>query len=508
MKVLSLASVIKLKDRLRINIFGLITTIFLVIYNQMVCPFLESLPFTEELSNLIFAYIFVLIFREIMFRMYKIDTDEPFISKKIQRLYIYSWIFGGFIAFLIHEIRYYDFDPGVYHQLKPWPSDYHWHSHLKVLSGYWFLGAGLITQLELLISEGIIIRYFKKFSIVPRSFNEQIAFRITWGNFLYAFVPSVAMLITVLRYAIQDMMIPLGVSGEISYIGVVFVLVALAAARIYGRRLRRDTSEITEVVDRIGKGDFSPRLFPTRQDELGLIANGINDMAQGLEHRERIKESFGHFVSPEIADRVIEEYTSGGDLRSRGEKKNVAILMCDIRSFTTMGEKLPPSEMVEMLNDYFDHMVKAIRKHGGIVDKFIGDAVMAVFGLVDDGKSPQLQSVRAAVEMRKELEIFNRERRDAGKETINNGIGIHFGEVVASFLGSSERLEFTVIGSTVNIAARLEAQARTPNPPIIFSREIAVAINKNARLLKVGEAELKGVGKKDIYSIKRKKRSS
>lgn len=485
-----------------LNILAMICTVFLVIYNQLVCPFLESRPFTEELINLLIVFGLMILVREILFQLFKVDIEKPFFSKTIQKLYILSWIISGFLAVALHEYIYHNIDPDAVHQLLPWPSDYPWHSHLKVLSGYWFLGAGLLAQLELFISEDFIRDYLKRTNQNTKAFSEKISSRITWGNFVYAFVPSASMLIMVLRYAIQDMMIPLAISGEIAYIGTIFVITALAAARIYGKRLKKDTIEITDAINNIGKGEFDTRLWPTREDELGLIANGINNMAQGLQHREKIKESFGHFVSPEIVEKVIDQYSQDGDIRTHGEKKKVAILMCDIRNFSGMAENLPPSEMVEMLNNYFDHMVKAIKTHGGLVDKFIGDAVMAVFGLEEGNCNCSHQAVKAAQEIRSELVKFNEERAINGKPPINNGVGLHYGEVVASFLGSSERLEFTVIGSTVNVAARLESQAKEPNPPIIFSREVAIEVKDHYKLTKVGEEHLKGVGLRKMYSIK------
>lgn len=232
-----------------------------------------------------------------------------------------------------------------------------------------------------------------------------------------------------------------------------------------------------------------------------MISSGINEMSAGLLQREKLKESFGHFVSPQVAETIMKEYDTGKDMRTHGEKKNVAVLMCDIRNFSGLSETMTPSEIAEMLNDYFDHMVGAIQRNGGVVDKFIGDAVMAVFGLTSDDPNPSYSALKAGVEMRKELIAFNQGRKKAGKCTLNNGVGIHYGEVIASFLGSSERLEFTVIGSTVNVASRLETQTKAPNPPIIFSEAVAHQVKSKTKVVKVGQVELKGVGMQTLYSL-------
>jgi adenylate cyclase len=504
MKKKSLSQILPFKKRLVLDSFALISTLFLTFYNQLVCPFLESRPFYEELINLMIIFLLMVIIREVFFRLFTLDMEKPDVSPLLMKLFTISWLISGLLAMSLHEIVYHNFDPTQVLFTIPWPSDYPWHSHLKVLSGYWFLGAGLIVQLELIVSEGMIRDYLITEKISPATYSEYISNRITWGNFFYTFVPSSAMLIMVLRYALQDKLIPLAISAEIAYIGSFFVIVALISARVYGKRLRKDTALITGILRKIGEGDFNTRLWPARQDELGLISSGINDMASGLEQREKLKESFGHFVSPEIAARIMEEYDTGKDMRSHGEKKYVAVLMCDIRNFSVMSESMSPSEVAEMLNGYFDHMVQAIRKHHGVVDKFIGDAVMAVFGLTSDDKNPSLNAIKAAVEIRKELKLFNQERKDAGKSTLNNGIGIHFGEVVASFLGSSERLEFTVVGSTVNVAARLESEAKKPHPPILFSQSVAEKIKKTVAVIDLGSKELKGVGEQQLFTLKTK----
>jgi adenylate cyclase len=504
MNKVTLSKIIPFHRRMAINSFALISTVFLTFYNQLVCPFLESRPFYEELLNLLVIYVLMVIMREVMFRLFSLDLDKPDVSRCLMRLYAFSWLAGGVMAMGLHEILYHNFDPSQVLFHLPWPSDYPWHSHLKVLSGFWFLGAGLITQLELIVSEGLVRDYLIHNEKSPANFSEYISNRITYGNFFYTFVPSAAMLIMVLRYALQDKLIQLAIAAEIAYIGSFFVLVALVAARMYGRRLKKDTTIIIEALTKIGEGDFETRLWPARQDELGLISARINEMTHGLFQREKLKESFGHFVSPEIADRIMTEFDKGQDMRSQGEKKMVAVLMCDIRNFSSLSETMEPSEIALMLNEYFDHMVGAIRSCGGVVDKFIGDAIMAVFGLTGDDPNPSLSAVKAAVTIRKELKLFNVKRRESGKPPLDNGVGVHFGEVVASFLGSSERLEYTVIGSTVNVATRLESQAKKPNPPIIFSQAVVDNVKNRVNCVKIGSEELKGVGIQSLFSLKSK----
>jgi len=496
---------IPFKKRIIIYTVALISTLFLTFYNQLVCPFLESLAFLEEFRNLFIVFIFQIFLREILMSLIHPDNGPEALNRKYYKILLISWIAAGGAAAFLHEALYFNYAPDSLYQTIPWASDYPWHSHLKVLTGYWFLGGGLLIQLELTLGEKDIRKYLEQKGQVPDYFNDRISRRITWGNFFYSFVPSITLLIMVIRYSVQEKFIPLEIAAEISYIAVVFVAVALAAAFFYGRMLREDTAKIVDVVKSIGEGDFFKRLYPSRQDELGRIASGINKMAEGLVQRERIKESFGFFVSPVIADKFLNQYAEGKDMRRFGERRTVAVLMCDIRNFSVISKKIDPSTVAVMLNNYFDHMVSAVQKHGGIVDKFIGDAVMAVFGLVDDGENPAVNAVNAAIEMRSALKKSNDKGRELGCPSINNGIGIHYGEVIASYLGSSDRLEFTVVGSTVNIAARLESHARKPNPPVILSRAAALKVKDFFGTAEVGEAELKGIGRQKLYTVRSRK---
>lgn len=488
--------------RYRLYSISLGSTVFLTFYNQLICPFMQSRPFREILFNLLFIFLFQTLLREILFRTVTIGGNVSSLSGRFYRTIVLSWIVTGLVAMGYFEFYYIDIFPDRVAYAHLWPTDFPWHSQLKVLSGYWFLGAGLLSQLELSVGERSIRDYVSKHADRDFRFSDRIANRITWGNFNYAFVPSLAILIMVVRYAIQDRIIPVSITAEIAFIGVVFVGTAIGAALLYGRALKEDTARIVDAVQRIGTGDFDVRLVPTRQDELGRVAAGINEMADGLNQRERIRESFGHFVPPQVAERFISQYAEGKDMRSAGDRKAVAVLMCDLRNFSGISETMDPSDVARMLNTYFDHVVKAIEAHGGMVDKFIGDAVMAVFGLLEEEEHPARAAVRAAVEIRSALEAANAENQARGLPRLDNGIGIHYGDVIASYLGSSNRLEFTVVGSTVNIAARLESLAKSPNPPLIISEDVADIVKDSFTVFGGKLTTLKGVGEKKVYSIR------
>ncbi len=185
-----------------------------------------------------------------------------------------------------------------------------------------------------------------------------------------------------------------------------------------------------------------------------------------------------------------------------GERAEVVVLMADIRDFTPLSESMEPEELTTLLNDYFSEMVAAIHGHGGMVDKFIGDAIMAVFGLTGKDDNTSLAAVQSAQEMLTRLDDFNTKRSQSGKAAIKIGIGIHRGEVVAGYIGSRERLEFTVIGDTVNIAARIESHTKAPHPPLLFSSTVAEDIEQQLPVRLVTSARLKGVSREiALYTI-------
>jgi len=193
----------------------------------------------------------------------------------------------------------------------------------------------------------------------------------------------------------------------------------------------------------------------------------IQRVIEEAQERSAIDRLFGQFVSDEVKDKVVRERVG-----TTGERKQVAVLFADIRSFTAYSETAPPEEVVVQLNTYLDAMVRAISTEHGMIDKFIGDAIMAVFGgflRIDD---PTAAAVRAALRMRAELPSLNAQWREEGRPPFEIGIGIHFGDVVQGTVGGEFRKEFTVIGDTVNIASRLERMSKKYPQAILVSRAV------------------------------------
>ncbi|MFN7135282.1 MAG: adenylate/guanylate cyclase domain-containing protein, partial [Myxococcales bacterium] len=216
----------------------------------------------------------------------------------------------------------------------------------------------------------------------------------------------------------------------------------------FARNLRMFLDYQQRALDEVSKGQLDVRVPVASADEFGVIAEHTNRMIDGLREREQIRDAFGKLVSPGIARRLL-----GGDgIKLGGSRRRVVVLFSDVRNFTTRTETADPETLVADLNLYFTRMVEIVHRYGGVVDKFIGDGMMAIFGLEQFEQGAD-QGVRAAVAMLTAVDELNQRGLSS---PIAIGIGLHAGEVVAGTIGSTARLEFTFIGDTVNVAARIE----------------------------------------------------
>lgn len=260
-------------------------------------------------------------------------------------------------------------------------------------------------------------------------------------------------------------------------------LVALAVAGSIGRPVR----ELVRFAQKVKEGDLTARANVTGRDAGGQLAAALNGMVQGLLERDRVKEVFGRYVATQVSEKLLR-----GEVNLGGERKRVTILFSDIRNFTTMSEMLPPEQVVEFLNDYFTEMVDAVFEQGGMLDKFIGDGLMAVFGSTDDSADHPRQAVSAALRMQALLGKINGERAMNGKPPIAIGIGIHTDDVIVGNIGSRKRLEYTVVGDGVNTSSRLQDLNKLFGTTILISEHTYRAVQDHFVCRVMQHAELKG----------------
>lgn len=234
----------------------------------------------------------------------------------------------------------------------------------------------------------------------------------------------------------------------------ILIVISVALSFYFANWLTRPVKELVSGMEAVADGDFKKKIEVKTTDEIGYLTNSFNKMAEGLNEREFIKDTFKRYVTREIAEKILSQKE---DIVLSGERRDVTVLFADIKGFTPMAESTPPVELVSTLNDYFSVMIDVIFKYEGVLDKFIGDAIMAFWNAPLDQDHPGLRAVAAALDMQKALLDFNKRRERVGKPPIYMGIGINTGEAVAGTIGSEKKMEYTVIGDTVNVAQRLES---------------------------------------------------
>ncbi|MDR1470787.1 MAG: HAMP domain-containing protein [Spirochaetaceae bacterium] len=244
------------------------------------------------------------------------------------------------------------------------------------------------------------------------------------------------------------------------YLTAAVLFLSIMFVYLFSKTISIPLRRLTRAAGQIERGTYALDLKANSRDEIGVLTNSFVKMGKGLAERERLKDTFGRFTNKVIAERAMRDKLVLG-----GETKEATIFFSDIRSFTAISEKMEPDEVVGFLNDYMTRMVACVNKTGGVVDKFIGDAVMAVWGAPMSAGSPvadALACVKAALMMRAALREFNVGRGGDKKPVIKIGCGINSGTIVAGQIGSTERMEYTVIGDAVNLASRTE----TLNKPL------------------------------------------
>jgi adenylate cyclase len=207
----------------------------------------------------------------------------------------------------------------------------------------------------------------------------------------------------------------------------------------------------------IAAGSFDITLPVTSRDEIGDLTESFNDMARNLREKEKIKRAFSSYVARQVVDEILKH---PDDITFSGERRDVTVIFCDMRGFTSLTEKLPPEEVVAALNAFYSLMIELTIKNNGTINKFLGDAVMAIFGAPTAYPDHCLRAVETALAMQAGVAELSAQRIALGKEPISIGIGISAGEAVAGTVGTEDQMEYTVIGDKVNLAARLESNAK------------------------------------------------
>jgi adenylate cyclase len=235
------------------------------------------------------------------------------------------------------------------------------------------------------------------------------------------------------------------------------ILNGAIATMIAARSVVDPLSAMRRALEKVERGELTTQVRVDDGSEVGLLEAGFNRMTRGLAERERLREAFGAFVDPSVAERVVSEGTDFA-----GEQLALSLLFLDVRDFTGFSERVGPQEVVASLNDLYERVVPIVLEHGGHANKFIGDGLLAVFGAPARLEDHADRAVDAALR----IGALN---GDSTGDGLRVGVGVNSGDVVVGTVGGGGRLDFTVIGDAVNTAARVEAATRETGDDVLIT---------------------------------------
>jgi class 3 adenylate cyclase/peptidyl-tRNA hydrolase len=275
-------------------------------------------------------------------------------------------------------------------------------------------------------------------------------------------------------------------------------LFALALAGLLGallaRGLARPVRALVDATGRVARGDYEVEVSVETGDELGALARSFNEMTQGLRLKERYRGVLNKVVSPEVADELMQ-----GGVELGGENREITVLFADVRGFTPLTLGMEPQAVIRLLNDCMAVLSAAVDAEGGVVDKYVGDMIMAVFGAPQRQQDHAARALRAALRMRAGMAAVNAARLERGEPPIRIGVGVNSGTAVAGNMGSPERLNYTVLGESVNLASRL-CSAAEPDQILASTATVRGAADVEAHSL--GERRLKGfAGGIEVFAV-------
>lgn len=246
----------------------------------------------------------------------------------------------------------------------------------------------------------------------------------------------------------------------------IFIVIALRLNFLVAKSISQPVAAMVQVVEKVKAGDFTRRISVESNDEMGLLGEAGNEMIEALADRERIRETFGKYITPEIRDHIL-----SGSIPLDGERREATLLFADLRGFTKFVEENRPEDVVRSMRDYFTLMENAVRAHRGLVLQYVGDEIESVFGVPVAFEDHALRAAAAAVDMRKALENWNRERLAHGEHPFQHGIGIHTGWVLAGNTGSRDHPCYGLVGDPVNVASRIQELTKTFQCDILISEK-------------------------------------
>ncbi len=273
------------------------------------------------------------------------------------------------------------------------------------------------------------------------------------------------------------------------FVGMIGIAFGLCSAMLIGRSVTQPVDQLRAAAQAVMAGRLDVQVPLRRADEFGSLIAEFNLMVTGLREKEHLRQTFGLHLGHEAAKQILARDPGLG-----GTEQEITVMFADIRSFTERSARLTPAKAVRLLNEFLRVMVEVVEgEHGGMINKFLGDGFIALFGLDDSNRDHADQALAAGRSMQRKLEELNAERARRGEDAIGMGIGINTGLAIVGSIGSPERMEFTVIGNTVNVASRIEGLSKTVGSSLLISKATRDALQGDPELHALPPQKIKGV---------------
>jgi adenylate cyclase len=272
------------------------------------------------------------------------------------------------------------------------------------------------------------------------------------------------------------------------FVGTVGIAFGLCTALLISGLVARPIDHLRTAAESVSRGKLDVTVPVSRADEFGLLLGEFNNMIRGLKEKEKLRQTFGLHVGERAAEQILKR-----DPGLSGVEEEITVMFVDIRSSTAQAAAMKPAQVVEMLNDFFRVTVRVVEEHGGMVNKYLGDGFMALFGAGDSKTNHADAGVVAGREILAALDTLNHEWKQAGRETIRIGIGLHTGPAIVGSIGSPQRLEFTAIGNTVNVASRIESLTKKVGRPLLLTADVRASLTMDFPLEMLPPQQVRGV---------------
>jgi adenylate cyclase len=268
----------------------------------------------------------------------------------------------------------------------------------------------------------------------------------------------------------------------------VFLVLAVGLSVFMAKSVSEPLAQFESAMENVGKGDLDVVVPVVANDEIGRTGEGFNRMVREQRKLDSIRDTFGRYLSKEVVDEILK---SPGGVDLSGELRDITILVADLRGFTRIAESLEPRQVLELINRYLEKMTDIVMKHGGTIDEFTGDGILAFFGAPRAMPDHCQRAVQCALEMQGAMNGLNNENGDHNLPELHMGIGINTGQLIVGNIGSERRKKYGAVGSPINLAFRIEAQ--TGKGEILVSPEVSAQIDGVVGIKGPKEACLKGV---------------